>query len=319
MSERNPYFDNAKAILIFLVVLGHILSEFLYENSFISSLYLFIFLFHMPAFILISGYFARGVHKRGYIKNLAKKLLVPYIVFQVFYTFYYVAIFGNDVSISLFTPRWALWFLLSLFLWNVMLLLFTKIRFGLLVAVSLSLLIGYISQIDGFLSLSRTFFFFPFFLLGYYLKKEHFIKLTTNPKKVISLGIMALLFIVVYLIMPIDERAWLMGKQPYENLGDVSLEFAWLARSAVYLIMAVVTFLFLSLVPTRKTFFTHIGQYTITIYLLHMLLVKLLHESPLVTMIIKQDLYWLLVVFAFVIVYLLSRKTVRLLMKPIIK
>ncbi|WP_332694487.1 IS200/IS605 family transposase [Halalkalibacter lacteus] len=71
MRERNPYFDNAKAVLIFLVVLGHILSEFLHEDQLVSSVYLFIYLFHMPAFVLIAGYFAKGVHKQGYIYNVA--------------------------------------------------------------------------------------------------------------------------------------------------------------------------------------------------------------------------------------------------------
>ncbi|MFC0559209.1 acyltransferase family protein [Halalkalibacter alkalisediminis] len=319
MKERNPYFDNAKVILIFLVVFGHILSEFLYENRIVSSVYLFIFLFHMPAFIIISGFFAKGIHKPGYLANVAKKLLIPYLIFQIFYTFYYIVIFNNDLSISPFTPRWALWFLLSLFLWNVMLLLFSKIRYGLLLAVVLSLVVGYFSDVDGFLSLSRTFFFFPFFLLGYYLKEEHFTRLTSKLNKVISVALLVALFLILYKVMPLDERAWLMGKQPYEKMDDITLQFAWLARFGVYVVMSMVTVLFFTLVPSQKTFFTHIGPFTISIYLLHMLFVKMLHESPLVPFIIEQNQYWLLVVFAFAIVYISTRKPVRFLMKPVTK
>jgi fucose 4-O-acetylase-like acetyltransferase len=319
MKERNPYFDNAKVILIFLVVFGHILSEFLYEDRMVSSIYLFIFLFHMPAFIVISGFFAKGIHKPGYLANVAKKLLIPYLIFQIFYTFYYIVIFNNNLSFSPFTPRWALWFLLSLFLWNVMLLLFSKIRHGLLIAVILSLMVGYFSDVDGFLSLSRTFFFFPFFLLGYYLKEAHFEKLKSKSNIYVSAVVMVAIFVLMYKVMPLDERAWLMGKQPYEKLGDITIEFAWLMRFSVYVAMSIVTFLFFTLVPSKKTFFTHIGPLTISIYLLHMLLVKLIHESPLVPFIIEKDLYWLLVVFAFAIVYILSRKPVQTFMKTVTK
>ncbi|WP_227939585.1 acyltransferase family protein [Alkalihalobacillus deserti] len=319
MKKRNPYFDNAKVILIFLVVFGHILSEFLYKDRMISSIYLFIFLFHMPAFILISGFFAKGIHKPGYLVNVAKKLLIPYLIFQIFYTFYYNVIFQNGLSLSPFTPRWALWFLVSLFLWNVMLLLFSKIKYGLLLAVILSLMIGYFSHVGGFLSLSRTFFFFPFFLFGYYLKEEHFTKLTSKSNKVISAALMVALFALMYKVLPLDGRAWLMGKQPYEKMTDITLHFAWLARFGVYVVMGLVTLLFFTLVPSKKTFFTHIGPLTISIYLLHMLLVKLLHESPLVPFIIEHNQYWLLVVFAFAIMYILTRKPVLLLMKFVTK
>ena len=319
MKKRNPYFDNAKVILIFLVVLGHILSAFLYENRIVSSVYLFIFLFHMPAFIIISGFFAKGIHKPGYLANVAKKLLIPYLIFQIFYTFYYIVIFQNDLSLSPFTPRWALWFLLSLFLWNVMLFLFSKIRYGLPLAVVLSLVVGYFSDVDGFLSLARTFFFFPFFLLGYYLKEEHFTRLTSKGIKVISVVLMVALFVLLYKVMPLDERAWLMGKQPYEKMDDITLPLAWVARFGVYIVMSVVTFLFFTLVPSQKTFFTHLGPLTISIYLLHMAFVKLLHESPLVSFIINEDQYWLLVVFTVAIMYMTTRKPVQFLMKPVIK
>ncbi len=48
--KRDPYFDNAKAVLIVLVVLGHTLARMVEENEWILTIYLFIFSFHMPAF-----------------------------------------------------------------------------------------------------------------------------------------------------------------------------------------------------------------------------------------------------------------------------
>ncbi len=49
-------------------------------------LYKFIYTFHMPAFILVSGYFAKNFKRKGYVKKLAVKLIIPYLIFQGIYS-----------------------------------------------------------------------------------------------------------------------------------------------------------------------------------------------------------------------------------------
>ena len=60
MKKRIYTLDNLKAVLIFLVVLGHLLISFTHATcnsaKYISS---FIYSFHMPLFIIISGYFSK--------------------------------------------------------------------------------------------------------------------------------------------------------------------------------------------------------------------------------------------------------------------
>lgn len=58
--QREFYFDNARLYLIILVVFGHLLRSYIGENPFLYALYMFIYSFHMPAFVLISGYFAKA-------------------------------------------------------------------------------------------------------------------------------------------------------------------------------------------------------------------------------------------------------------------
>ena len=74
-------------------------------------------------------------------------------------------------------PHWSLWFLISLFFWNVMLYLFARFNsiYSITIALIIALAVGYVDSISSFLSLSRTFVFFPLFLLGYYLKRSIFI------------------------------------------------------------------------------------------------------------------------------------------------
>ena len=57
MKSRIYFFDNLRALLIFLVVLGHMFEIFVSRISDIA--YVFIYLFHMPLFVFCSGYFAK--------------------------------------------------------------------------------------------------------------------------------------------------------------------------------------------------------------------------------------------------------------------
>lgn len=63
---RNKSLDSLKFVLIILVVLGHFLEPSRYSNKLSCDLYSVIYAFHMPLFIMLSGYFT----KTCTIKNL---------------------------------------------------------------------------------------------------------------------------------------------------------------------------------------------------------------------------------------------------------
>ena len=77
---RNKFVDVLKATAIFLVVMGHCIqygsgNDYYVECTFFeNSLFKFIYSFHMPLFMLISGYlFAFSLKKRTWISNIKKK------------------------------------------------------------------------------------------------------------------------------------------------------------------------------------------------------------------------------------------------------
>ena len=78
---RDYYFDNLKFILIFLVVLGHYCGSYL-ESWLMLGIYNFIYSFHMPLFIFISGYFSRNIAYQR-IKDI-NNLLIPYFYIQLY-------------------------------------------------------------------------------------------------------------------------------------------------------------------------------------------------------------------------------------------
>src|SRR5699024_7508111 len=127
--KRNPYFDNARLLLIFLVVFGHMIQPFTSQHHQIETIYTWIYTFHMPAFIFLVRIYAKGSRNVSYIINLAKKLLVTYIIFQILYTVYYFFIGkSNWLTDHIFYPHWSLWFLFSLFCWHILLIVYRKMK-----------------------------------------------------------------------------------------------------------------------------------------------------------------------------------------------
>ena len=68
---RDPFLDNAKYLAIILVVGGHLI-EGLRDVAYAHALYFFVYLFHMPLFIVVSGYLSRNFTFSG---GKARKLI----------------------------------------------------------------------------------------------------------------------------------------------------------------------------------------------------------------------------------------------------
>lgn len=316
--KRTAYFDNAKAILIYLVVLGHLMSGYLKENEYLDTLYLVIYLFHMPAFILVSGHFSRKIKCLGDIKKIGKTLLLPYVIFQLLYSLYYRNIFGDGVEIEFFEPRYALWFLLSMVMWKIMLWVFGGHKGMILVSVVVSLLVGYISEVNDWLSLSRTFFFFPFFLIGYYLNRENFAKLKNKWNIRIASILASGLVLFVYLYGDVRWKEWFLGRVPYEDISYGILESGVFSRLFIYVLMMVSTYIFLTLVPKGKRWYTDIGGKTLCVYLLHLFIIRAFKETAVYEWIEDTGNYIALFGIAFIIVYVLSRSWVWRITAPLI-
>lgn len=74
---RDHQFDNIRLILIFFVIFGHLIEYFAAGGI----LYRWIYSFHMPVFIFVSGYFAKFDPKK-----IVCNILVPYVLLQILYT-----------------------------------------------------------------------------------------------------------------------------------------------------------------------------------------------------------------------------------------
>ncbi|MCP8617665.1 acyltransferase family protein [Salirhabdus salicampi] len=316
-SQRIYYFDNAKFLLILLVVIGHMVSPYRHESTFLQAFYKFIYTFHMPAFILIAGYFAKNVFKKGYVKKVCYKVLFPYFIFQLLYTAYFT-FQTHTLEFTLFDPHWTLWFLLSFVGWHFLLLLFAKVKYSLLISIGIGVFIGFIPTIGTFLSLSRTFVFFPLFLLGYYLEKEHFSLLRQRGLRILSIYVLGTLLICYMLFLHDVPRDWLLASSSYTTIG-VNPEIGAIVRLMIYGLVFLTTFAFLSVVPWRRTFYSKLGERTLYIYLLHGIVVKLLDTTPVIEVMINANVYVFLFLFGTMITFILGSNPVTKVTRPIIE
>ncbi|PLT34559.1 acyltransferase family protein [Bacillus sp. V5-8f] len=320
MRKRDFFFDNAKFILIAFVVFGHLLKTFVNDNEAIYSLYKTIYTFHMPAFILVSGFFAKGFYKKGYISKITKKLILPYLIFQMIYAVYYYYLYQkSSLSVDFLDPQWSLWFLISLFCWNIMLLGFAKLKpaVGIGSAILVALLIGYVDSVSNYLSLSRTFVFFPMFLIGYHLSKDHIKHLLTFKARTFAFLIMAVVFIGFYLYPDINYK-WLLGSKPYSELEAASI-ISMFKRLAFYLLSLMMVFSFLALIPTGQYFFTQWGKQTLYVYLLHGFFVRFFRESSIRDHFTNLENFLMLGGISLLITIVLSSRFIASIAQPLIE
>ena len=310
-------FYNAKLVLIFLVVFGHMIQPFIGGSSGINTLYMWIYTFHIPAFIFLAGFYAKGSGNREYIVKLAKKLLLPYLIFQLLYTGYYFFIGKAGWQTGIFYPHWSLWFLCSLFSWHILLSLFKKIPAMLSVslAVLLGLIVGYFGDIGHTFSLSRTFVLFPFFLLGYWLTKEHVMWLKRKSVKMASLIVLLVVGTAIY-FAPDLNSGWLLASKSYGDLGMPA--YGGLARLLVYFTSTLMAMSIMAWIPQKNSRLTHLGTRTLYVYLLHGFFIQLLREVDILRVNSIFDLLGIAILSA-VIVLLLSTKPVQGIWQPFIE
>jgi fucose 4-O-acetylase-like acetyltransferase len=320
-SKRSKYFDNAKFILIFLVVFGHLISPLKEQDGVLFTLYTVIFLFHMPAFIMISGYFAKGYRKKGYFLRSIKKILLPYFIFQMIYSIYYY-LNGKEerLDFDFLHPHWTLWFLLSLFFWNLLLYVFAKLKWpGLLIAIGIGVAIGYVDHVGSFLSLSRTFVFFPYFLLGYLLNGDY-LKKAIRAKYSLPAGILIITGTLLFfgLFFPQNAVPWLLGASSYANMGEEALVDG-LFRGLQYGVTLIVVFGFLALIPSNEFKVSEIGERTLYVYLFHGFIIKAIQVVVPDESLISFSGYLLLIVLSFIICLILGSYLTKKYTRPLVE
>ncbi len=261
MEKKRIYkYDNVKALLIFLVVIGHMTTDYVSDSHMVRWITLWIYTFHMPAFIFISGL----VHKQYITEERAalgvrgETRLRWDKVAGFFLCAYGLKIF-LQASRTLMGqhPLWHWiaepgipWYLFVMAEYELLFYVMRYIDGGskvpaagagadgeappvsrrpvvmILGAFALSAVIGYFPAVGDTFCLSRMINFLPIYMIGYYLDMKKLLQFLNGEKRTV-LRVFSWLTIIVSMAVccfgkwgMYSWRKWFTGRRSYEFLQD---------------------------------------------------------------------------------------------------
>lgn len=327
--RRVPFWDNARFACIVLVVLGHATQRLTYDSDVALGLYLVVYAFHMPAFAIISGYFSKSESpSRRQMARVITDILLPYVIFESIWTLTKWIVEGQ-ANPNITEPSWTLWFLLALGIFRLVLPYLAVLRWPLLWTVVISIGAGYLPNLDSTFSLSRTLGLLPFFTLGWWLREHDIVDrlkllrdrpwwvFVTGGGLFVVAGVIAWVFIDEFRAM--NLREWLFYDENYSAIGGTQW-WAGGVRLALMAIAIVLSAAFFALLPRRSHWWTHFGQFTMYVYLLHSFVLYPFRETGILRNAEPTWLWLPAVIIASVLIALgLATKPVRRIFRPLVE
>ncbi len=261
IQERDCRYDNIKALIMLGIVATHILG--IYAPAKLRYFMIMMHMYDMPVFVWVSGRFASFKWKK-----MLKNYLYPYLLFQLLYLLA-IRPMGEYQPIQFHQPYFLLWYLMAMMQWCLTVPLLKRIRGywrWVFVAgtVVLALLVAYSRKIAFDWNLGRMFYYYPFFCAGYFGKNCEY-RIPKSWKAFFAAGTAMILLVLYFGNLDLHVEWW-YGADPYINGGAA---YTPLHRIVMYVIAFVIGGCILSFMPSKRTFFTHIGQNVTPIYYWH--------------------------------------------------
>ena len=273
MKERDPYFDNLKAILIYSVVLSHF-TNLNQDSAIMGGLNNVIHSYVGPLFVFTTGYFSKGISMQR--PNEIENILYPYLVFQMLnYLFTIITGLGAG-SANIFVPTYQNWYLIGVLFWRTVIPYYNFFdkRLCLLLTISLSFIIGFSAFFNEFLALYRIVYWLPMFVLGYYCKDLRSLLNKYSRYKYVITGMAVAVLCCIAFISYSDQglRAHIAyAYTPVKNYYDFTGNFY--LRVMGFLSSIFISVGLLYIIPKSRLGLTTIGEHTMYIFLMHMFLV----------------------------------------------
>lgn len=267
--SRDPWFDNAKMALVTLVVVGHAWT--LLPDATDMHAYDFLYTWHMPAFVIITGYLSRTwSYTPVRVWQLVRTVAVPYVVFECALALFRVYVGGERLEDLFADPHWPMWFLAALFFWRLLTPVFRPLPLGIVVAIAVSLIAGLYA--GDTLDAARVLGLLPFFVLGLKATPEWFAALRRPSVRVAGVAVLAGIWVLTAYTDRLARTEWLYYRTRYTEL-DVSDLHAFAIRAVLLTVGVLGACAFFSWVPGRTLgrggWFTRMGEQTLVVYLFH--------------------------------------------------
>lgn len=290
--KRIYKYDNVKALLILLVVIGHMTTDYVSDQGTVRWITLWIYSFHMPAFIFISGL----MHKRYISEEKAAKGIRGETrlrwdkVWGFFFCAYGLKIFLQVTRTMMGqNPNWHWiaepgipWYLFVMAEYELLFYFMRKIDdkvkpwIVILVAFAASAVVGYFPIIGDTFCLSRMINFLPIYAIGYYMDMKSALNWFSNKWAACAGGVVVIISILVCKFSSwgmYGWRKWFTGRRSYEFLEDFfknAVQNGWWIRILVWLVALILTFAIVAVIPDKDLgFITTVGARTIQVYFWH--------------------------------------------------
>lgn len=282
---RESKMDNIRFVLIFFVALGHFFE--VSASDALKNATEFIYSFHMPVFVFISGYFAKFNAKR-----IVRTYFYCGILLQVIYYFFLKYYVGNSaMEIQYSIPYYTLWYLFAMAFYTMIIPLIDTDSLGRKIAITaicfaISMIAGTDPGVGYPFASGRFFAFLPFFVLGYYCKKDGI------TEKISGLKLKYKLLCGAVLAVAVAAFEFYIIRNPYIVFIDMTYSYhydqtmiGWKARAILLAGGLLWVAFFLLATPNKKIpIISGIGSNTFPIYIFHGFVVKILLECGLLNL-----------------------------------
>ena len=272
-TARDPWFDNVKVVAVVLVVCGHFLEPLQGKSDLLVAGHLWLYAFHVPAFVLVSGYFSRGFQPTtAKVRGLVERLVLPYVAFEVLYALFRRVVEDEPIRLTLAEPWWLTWFLLCLVIWRFTAPVWGVLRYPVLTSVVISCAAG-LTPLPDELESGRLLQMLPFFVLGTRVQQRHLDLLRRPVARICGALFLAASLAVAVVITPEVPSRWTLMTTDYEGLGVGPVEgvLLHLLQLAVEVLLVAS---FLAVVPRSSVGVSGLAIGTMYAYLLHGFLVR---------------------------------------------
>lgn len=294
MSKVRQYkWDNLKALLILCVVIGHMIEPDAENSEVCRALFVFVYTFHMPLFLFISGYF----HKNTNIKNKIIFYLVLGVLLRIMTYCVHTLAMGEGGDLKLAASDGVHWFFFALAAHTALAYLFRDYDkyLILILALILGCFSGYDQSIGDFLTLSRIIVFFPFYWCGYCLHESGRFSDMISPEKKYLKYIKAaagLLVIVLWAYLCLNRTEEVYELRPFfTGRNAFSQEYALsvmglMTRIKCYVISAVTGLALICMMPDgRIPVISGTGERSLSVCFWHRLLIYIIADAGLLDLI----------------------------------